>query len=73
MKEAFPLAFDAPMMAIAYVMLFHRGNVPSTRLPPSFCIAGSKLRHWPPGTNNEPFVPSFFACDISLLLHTIIP
>jgi hypothetical protein len=22
----------------------------------------SKLRHWPPGTNNLPFVPSFFAC-----------
>jgi hypothetical protein len=22
--------------------------------------AGSKLRHWPPGTNSKPFVPSFF-------------
>jgi hypothetical protein len=22
---------------------------------------GSSLRHWPPGTNNKPFVPSFFS------------
>lgn len=40
----------------------------------SYCCAGmklrrlksrrsilSKLRHWPPGTDNLPFVPSFFA------------
>jgi|GEM_PF-2311030 len=26
-----------------------------------------KLRHWPPGTNNIPFVPSFFARPLFIL------
>jgi len=30
-------------------------------MAPRLPDAGSKLRHWPPGTNNSTFVPSFFA------------
>ena len=31
-----------------------------------FHLSGSKLRHWPPGTNSKTFVPSFFARAIRL-------
>jgi hypothetical protein len=29
------------------------------RKHPELALHPSKLRHWPPGTNNKPFVPSF--------------
>jgi|GEM_PF-4067139 len=34
--------------------------------------AGSKLRHWPPGTNSKTFVPSFFALQKILLLKPFL-
>jgi hypothetical protein len=42
-----------------------KGMTLRRQAPPDWRSILSKLRHWPPGTNNKPFVPSFFAVTAS--------